>query len=55
MLCVHLIEKQHNLRLKMATAEAITPHASFTICVVSVLITIASPKAVLKILSAEML
>lgn len=38
MLCVHLIEKQQNMRLKVATAEAIMPHASFTICVVPVLI-----------------
>ncbi len=38
MLCVHLIEKQHDLRLKLATAEAIKPQASFITCLMSVLV-----------------
>ena len=60
MLCVHLIEKQHNEKLKMTTAKAIAPQASLPICVVSVLVSypehiekaylygvVAPPKAVL--------
>ena len=38
MLCVHLIEEQYNMRLKLATAAAIKPQASFTICQMSVLV-----------------